>query len=57
MSRWVVKSAHYNYKQSGWFAYRSGQFHATATHFRYHHDAFAYAESEAVRDYQDKMWC
>lgn len=50
MSRWIVKSARYNYGQSGWFAYRAGEFDTTAIHFVYHKAAFRYAEAQAMYD-------
>ena len=52
MSRWVVKSARYNYGQSGWYAYRSGEFDTTAIHFHHHEFAFEYAEVMAAYDYR-----
>lgn len=48
--KWVVKSASYNYGQSGWFAYREGDFERTAVHLDTWSDAIGVAHSKSVAD-------
>ncbi len=55
MSRWVVKSARYNYGQAGWYAYRADEFDTTATHFGDHLTAFAYAENRAEEEWENSF--